>query len=210
MKTVHHVCIGVSVVIVLTFLVWLFFVPVAPSKLIRVQETLKTRLCIFVDVLDRHGYTCFLDGGSLLGCIREGGIIPHDDDVDFGMLQVELDKLMQDQQVMEELKQHDLVIRRSFPCYKLKCISCSDSVFIDIFGYDIVDGKLLYHRKRNRRHWINNWFHESEVYPLKRVQFEKCSVWIPRQAVPYLQRQYGKNWLIPKKRVVTHKFLLLK
>ena len=209
MKPLPSIIIGVVTIFVVTFLVWLLFVPVTPQKLLKVHDTLKTRLCIFVDILDRHAYKYFLEGGSLLGCIREGGIIPHDDDVDFGMLQEDLDKLMNDTQVMTELKQKDLILKRSFPCYKLKCISCPDSVFIDVFGYDQVDDKLMFHRKRNRRAWPHNWFSMKEMFPLKRVRFERCTVWIPNSPIPYLERQYGKNWTIPKKRVVTHKFLLL-
>lgn len=211
-KFMAVVVIALSVVVtaVLTYLIWLFFVPLSPKKLQYVQETLRQRLRIFVDILDQHGYDYFLEGGSLLGCIREGGIIPHDDDVDISMLQTDLDRLMNDKTVAYELKQHGLILKKQHPCYKLVCIKCSDKVFIDIFGYDKTsDGRLVFHRERNRIMWPNNWFYIHEVYPLRSVMFEQFEVKVPQNAIPYLKRQYGDTWHIPKKRLITHKFWLI-
>lgn len=58
--------------------------------MIRAQEieTLK-----IVDAICReHGINYFLAGGSLLGAIRHGGMIPWDDDLDIGMLREDFEK----------------------------------------------------------------------------------------------------------------------
>jgi hypothetical protein len=46
----------------------------------------RLQLAVIVrDILDTTGVTYFLDGGTLLGALRCGRFIPHDDDFDFGV-----------------------------------------------------------------------------------------------------------------------------
>jgi hypothetical protein len=45
------------------------------------------------DLLTRHGALHWLDYGALLGAVREGALIPWDNDVDFGVLARDMDKL---------------------------------------------------------------------------------------------------------------------
>ena len=40
-------------------------------------------------VLDAHGICYWIDGGTLLGSFRNGAMIPHDDDTDFGVMEQE-------------------------------------------------------------------------------------------------------------------------
>ena len=51
-------------------------------------------------VLEKHGVTYWLDGGSLLGAFRHNGLIPWDDDLDIGMFEADeqllLDKVAKD------------------------------------------------------------------------------------------------------------------
>lgn len=39
-----------------------------------------------VEALDRLGYKCFLNSGTLLGVVRDGKLIDHDDDVDLAVI----------------------------------------------------------------------------------------------------------------------------
>jgi hypothetical protein len=46
------------------------------------------------ELLSRHGIFHWLDYGSLLGAVRSGELIPWDDDVDFGFLASDIDRVL--------------------------------------------------------------------------------------------------------------------
>ena len=54
-----------------------------------------------------HNLQYWVEGGTLMGALRHGGIIPWDDDVDVQMLMDDYRRL---KKMKKELKQHNLVI----------------------------------------------------------------------------------------------------
>ena len=51
-----------------------------------VHKELKRMLNIFTQLLDVYNYEYFIHSGTLLGSVRTGDIIPHDDDIDIDSL----------------------------------------------------------------------------------------------------------------------------
>ena len=72
------------------------------------------------------------------------------------------------------------------------------NVWIDVFIVSKNNkGVIRYIRKDHRDKWPKFYYKESEVYPLKRVQFEDHYITAPNDPVPYLERGYGENWKTP-------------
>lgn len=63
------------------------------------EDTLKQKLLdmakVFHEFCMKHGLQYFMIGGTMLGAVRHKGFIPWDDDMDFGMLRKDYDRMMQ-------------------------------------------------------------------------------------------------------------------
>lgn len=55
------------------------------EKQTKIHEQCLKLLNKFIEVCDKHNLNWFLDGGSLLGAVRDGGMIEWDDDIDVVM-----------------------------------------------------------------------------------------------------------------------------
>ncbi len=64
------------------------------SLLRRQQERMTEMLLVFDNICRRHDISYWLCSGTLLGCIRHGGYIPWDDDLDVEMMRSDYERLM--------------------------------------------------------------------------------------------------------------------
>jgi phosphorylcholine metabolism protein LicD len=204
----------IGFIILLGVLVVLVYVrPLSKKQLQFVHSKLKERLSVFIQILKKYNYSYFIESGTLLGAVRNKDIIPWDDDIDIGMLQTDLDSLMSNESALHELRLNHLSINVGPPfysLYKLQCTNCPDEIFIDIFGYDVTESKLIYHAAQNKKQWPYNWFYLKNVYPLKTYMLGNLEVKGPNKHEPYLKRVYGSTWYRPKKGLFSHSHILRK
>lgn len=64
------------------------------SLLRRQQERMTEMLLVFDDICRRNNISYWLCSGTLLGCIRHGGYIPWDDDLDVEVMRDDYERLM--------------------------------------------------------------------------------------------------------------------
>lgn len=148
-------------------------------------------------LLTEHNIPYYIVAGTLLGAIRNGGLIPNDDDMDIAVeIKYEKDLLALSSGFEAngfELKTVD------FLGYKLKKRgSKSNGLDIFITGVRSVNGKdvLAYARDIAYNNWPNEWVEVSATANLTSIPFGHLkvnSVGIT-DAIGFLDRAYGNDW----------------
>lgn len=161
-------------------------------KLEVIQRYLNQYLKDLDDICTIHNIQYWADGGTLLGAVREKGIIPHDDDGDICMYPTDLEKL-------------ETIIKTKYPQYviygidgvmpKFMKIDCPH-VWIDIFLVENFPDIVHYKHTQTRRFYLHFYHYPQDLFPLQRAPFEDFQIWIPNNPIPYLQRGYG-DWKTP-------------
>lgn len=148
-------------------------------------------------VRERFGHELFVTGGTLLGPVRDGRMLPHDDDADLAYLSrfdnpsdIVLESLELERGLLEE--GYELVRHSSghlqvmFPGD-----SVSDAFYIDIFTYFVCDG------------WFYGTFHAREraarvrLLPTHPIDVNGHSLPAPAAPETLLAAIYGPGWATP-------------
>lgn len=157
-------------------------------------------------IFDEHNITYFIHSGTLLGSVREGNIIPHDDDIDIAIFPHDIEFLLSDE-FNRELKKYNLKFipfKTDKGIIKLKDLNSKHGIFIDIFIFRKNGHKIEYDAEVSRNLWKNGWFDEKELFPLTLYPLGDIKLFGPNDPYPYLCRHFGKDWKIPKIRKRDH------
>lgn len=157
-------------------------------------------------VFDKHNITYFIHSGTLLGSVREGNIIPHDDDIDIAIFPHDIEYLLSEE-FEQELNKYDLKFipfKTNKGIIKLKDLNSKHGIFIDIFIFRKNGHKVEYDSEISRNIWKNGWFDENELFPLTLYRLGDLNLFGPNDPYPYLLRHFGKDWKIPKIRKRDH------
>lgn len=158
---------------------------IRPKKAFFSSKLASKALLDFKEIFDRNEIEFFLVSGTLLGCVRDGKILPHDKDLDVGIW---------------ETAPLDLVktIIRTSGCFEIMPKKIDDQIkikhlngsFIDIFVHYTENDKIWHATSKLR--WSNSFF------SLKRHNFLDEDFLIPKDSDGYLIENYGLDWMIPK------------
>ena len=155
----------------------------------------------FLKICDSQNLECWLIYGTLLGYIRENGLIKHDYDFDLGMWKSDYNKGFQETLInngFELVHQFEGIDYDAFEqTYK------KNNVSIDIFySYknETETWTHVFHREKDDTLAPNIWKVRKLPYPnkgLAKVSFFDEPVFIPSNSEEYLALTYGENWRIP-------------
>jgi hypothetical protein len=165
-------------------------------------ENLKT----LHDLLHQRGIRAFLDGGSLLGCYREGKLIDHDEDTDLGILIAD----WQREPALDFLRaatDAGFRVARYFGELALGLEICLHrrGVSTDLFFY-YPDGDRVWCGG-----WVGTWIralpgepkncrlirYEYERFEIGTVRVQGAILHVPADTERFLVTLYGTSWKTP-------------
>lgn len=194
---------NVILVIIISIIIFLIFLFIKNQKKCHndiklCQLALKQYMKDFHKSCEENNILYWADSGTLLGAVREKGMIPHDDDIDICLYEEDLIRLLKiyendpiyhivpnniEKGIINKLKRRDI-----------------DCIFIDLFIVEnmyINNEKIVrYKYKVHQKLWPNFYYIENEIFPIIKIPFEDFEICIPNNPIPYLERGYG-NWRVP-------------
>lgn len=174
-------------------------------------QGLKETFQAVLEFLHEHDIDYFIDGGTLLGCVRDGGQIPWDDDCDIGMTEPNFYKF---RKVLQELSNKGYQVQdhvdvniikvanpkvafvRNFKLDGMDDIVESEPRYagMDIFLY-VLNKKNYYvlENENVRNLFLEAKYHKNELLPLKEYDYNGLKVKGANNPFPYLNNYYG-DW----------------
>ncbi|SIN70517.1 LicD family protein [Agromyces cerinus] len=177
---------------------WQRLGPVFEGGNVRLRERLLENAQSLVALLERDGFNVYIVGGSLLGYMRTGGLLPHDDDIDLAFLSehshpadIALDSYRMENALV---RAGMTVVRHSLAHLEIDFFDDQGHVehYVDIFTGYFRDG--LYCQPFALR---GPEVTPDDLLPVQRVEVDGVALPAPKRPEAWLEYAYGPNWLVP-------------
>lgn len=177
-----------------------------PNLIVKNKEIHKKILPLLNDIqnsLERIDITYWMLTGGILGYIRHNKkLIPWDDDLDLAILYTDdlEDKI---KYLKYDIENQGYLFENSSFGYQISLPD--ESVTIDLFVYIKEGSKIVMKSEIDRNVWINEYFYESELYPLIDVYINNQRTKFVREYKKFIIRAFGESSLKEAKVYNLHK-----
>lgn len=182
----------VTVIAIVSMIVMLYYRNTKVKNITQIEvNNIYDLLQIITCELDKNNIEYIMTGGTLLGAIRNKGLIPYDDDGDIVILneKIKVDDVLR---VLHELSK-DIIsyigVKGNVIIVKFKDFETR----IDIFFMNKDENGIYKYRFPFNIQYSNEWYNHDEVYPLKEYKFGPLLLKGPNMPSKFLDRTY-KNW----------------
>jgi lipopolysaccharide cholinephosphotransferase len=165
------------------------------------------------DVLNEAEVDYWIEGGTLLGAVRDGKLIPWDHDLDLGM-KFTTDRDMK--KLVRRLKRRFYVSVKGFPqkegiwqlgnyrllkVYPTRLLFLKKKLCLDLFVYYRGTPPGSQEEAYLYCVWGRNAYHQTEHFDtLGRMEFYGGQIPVPGGTEQFLETKYGADWRTPKRR----------
>lgn len=183
---------------------WLYRLYSVPARKRMLRKRGQSVLAHLAEVIERHKMPVFAAYGTLLGFVRDKGFLPHDDDIDLGVLPGEWTPKRMLKVLLEEEEGFSFLFAFSYKGRVTEFKLSYNNVPIDFFFYED-DGKQFfagsYHFDPKIKYPAPNANSAFRVCEPKIIGLEKIKVYgiefqIPSNVEYVLECLYG-NWRVP-------------
>lgn len=184
-----YIFIAIIIIILFIIIIKIAFSPfnnISDDQANMIYDLIQHITCI----LNSNNVNYIMTGGTLLGSVRNKGLIPWDDDADLIVFNTTVDNLLN---ILQSLVNYDIIIyeTRRGNMVKVKCKSLD--VCVDLFLVHKDNNNIYRFMYPYDRLYPNEFFHESEIFPIKYYKFGPLDLKGPNNPIDYLNRTYP-NW----------------
>ena len=165
-----------------------------------------------VAVMQEAGIVFWVEGGTLLGALRDQKLIPWDHDLDFGM---RFQSKQQMKQLIRKLRRHFYVSVKGFPktdkiwnlgdyrvlkIYPRKLLFLREDLCLDLFVY--YEGHIPEQDETVYKYvvWNRNAYHRKVFFDQPEfIEFYGKDIPVPANPEDFIAVKYGQDWRTPKK-----------
>jgi len=144
----------------------------------------KELLLKFIDFTHKNKVDYFIIGGSLIGCIRNGGLLPFDDDIDIAVFEKDIS-------LIEKYKDPLFYFEVADYGFGYKFKKKNSHLFIDIMIFEQDKSNPMKY-KIIKNLWKNEAIYLDEIYPLTLKKYSGINVLVPYKYIQYLHRAFPK------------------